>query len=63
MHSLDRKTLMNDLFKIVQILEDIIIAENPIQEARSQRQKVLREIESAEKAMYANYLKEVSTER
>lgn len=54
---------MNDLFKIVQILEDIIIAENPIQEARSQRQKVLREIESAEKAMYANYLKEVSTER
>jgi hypothetical protein len=54
---------MNDLFKVVQILEAVLAAENPIQEARFQRQKVLREIEEAEKAMYTNYLKEVSTER
>lgn len=48
---------MQELFRMVKMLEDVLSADNPILEARQQRSKLLKEIEEAERAMFSNYMK------
>lgn len=48
---------MQELFRMVKMLEDVLSADNPILEARQQRSKLLKEIEEMERAMFSNYMK------
>lgn len=48
---------MQELFKTLEILESILKAENPIQEARKQRKSVLAEIKALEDRMYSDFIR------
>lgn len=48
---------MQELFRMLKMLESILSADNPILEARQQRSKLLKEIEETERAMFSAYMK------